>query len=148
MLAAALWCLAMAIAPQRGGQARDGRTAKGAPVWQVATREWDHKAVRPAAKPTGGRSRASQRQSFYDELRVYAEHFQPLLQAEWDGEQALLREQLEQWPRARLAREGLLLGRLEAKVVDALYGDPVVRYRAARCVGLQLHLPAPPISCN
>ena len=123
MLAAC--CLAMA--PSRGGRPRGGaRAAKSAPVWQVAEQEWDHKAVQPAAKATGGRSRAARRQNFYDGLRAYAEHWQPLLQAEWDGEQQLLREQLEQWPRARLAREGLLLSRLEAKVVDELFGDAVV----------------------
>ena len=124
MLAAC--CLAMA--PSRGGRPRGGaRAAKSAPVWQVAEQEWDHKAVQPAAKATGGRSRAARRQGFYDGLRAYAEHWQPLLQAEWDGEQQLLREQLEQWPRARLAREGLLLSRLEAKVVDELFGDAVVQ---------------------
>ena len=107
MLAA---CLAMA--PSRGGRSRDAvRAAKSAPVWQVAEREWDHKAVQPAAKATGGRSRGSQRQGFYNELRAYAEHYLPLLQSEWDGEQQLLREQLEEWPRARLAREGLLVCR-------------------------------------
>ena len=108
----------LAMAPNRAGRSRDARAAKSAPVWQVATRKWDHKALQPAAKATGGRSRGSQRQSFYGDLRAYAEHYLPLLQAEWDGEQALLREQLEQWPRARLAREGLLLSRLEAKEVD------------------------------
>ena len=112
MLAAC--CLAMA--PSRGGRPRGGaRAAKSAPVWQVAEQEWDHKAVQPAAKATGGRSRAARRQGFYDGLRAYAEHWQPLLQAEWDGEQQLLREQLEQWPRARLAREGLLLSRLRIR---------------------------------
>ena len=56
-------------------------------MWQVAEQEWDHKAVQPAAKATGGRSRGAQRQDFYNELRAYAEHYLPLLQSEWDGEQ-------------------------------------------------------------
>ena len=137
MLAA--WCLAMA--PSRGGRPRGGaRAAKSAPVWQVAEQEWDHKAVQPAAKATGGRSRAARRQGFYDGLRAYAEHWQPLLQAEWDGEQQLLREQLEQWPRARLAREGLLLSRLEAKAREG--GGLGVGFRV-RPTPTPIHNPSP-----
>ena len=124
------------------GRASGGNSAAARGVWQYEDTSWTDKAKPEKARAaTGGRSRASKREALYDELREYAERFSPLLWAEWKAEQAALREQLLSWEPRRLAREGLLLQRLEAQRIDDLYGEPVLLLRPAAPPGTSPRLP-------
>ena len=124
------------------GRASGGNSAAARGVWQYEDTSWTDKAKPEKTRAaTGGRSRASKREALYDELREYAERFSPLLWAEWKAEQAALREQLLSWEPRRLAREGLLLQRLEAQRIDDLYGEPVLLLRPAAPPGTSPRLP-------
>lgn len=124
----------------RASSSRGGRRAEKQEEWerqweQMTQQRGDDSSLEPyldaaqRAALAGGSCGRSERDGADEELmRAYVASFGAGLDLEFKEEWAAIREHLEEWPRARLAAEGVALFGLSAEHEGQVYRDVMVKF--------------------
>ncbi|KAI0087655.1 P-loop containing nucleoside triphosphate hydrolase protein [Irpex rosettiformis] len=79
-------------------------------------------------------------EKWFEEVKAFESHFKPLLEAERDEDEAVLRERLASWPLQKLQDEGYCITEMQAFWQDRYkYGKPVATFHLGPGIALPPH---------